>query len=740
MKDILKKVKSKYIIQNIFGYLQFKKTIKIVKYNKKLINKLDYLYEDVKIFLFFSKIIKPISNCEDYLPIIKRILFKKVKMKKITNLFCEFLNKNNNEFIPQINQIKGNEDILDQLKFFKLGFNDQLLEYFYNLYNEDENLYFLKLSEFCKKYGKKIKEITFMDNKISEQIDCDICCFTIKYIINNSKIEKIEDRFYDENTNSIFTDIYDLYYDELFEEDYLNNFGENKNKKKITDIIKELKSYSLYFDKINNFKLNELVSAFCGNILKNGKKIEELEITKINKNNGLFFIHSIKNLSKLKSLIISCKSKNKLFFNRLAKRIKKDSLHKLEININNYIEGYRIINKNTNSLIELTLKISNKTKNNIIIIKTISNIINLKKLKLINEFEIFDDDNIKYLSLKNVEYLEIPLFVENYLFDLNLFFEKIPKLKKIIFNGINFGDNNDIKWENINKIYEFKINNIKYLKKITFINSKKNSSFFIIKLIELFSKTNFKEKIKKIKIENCDLGKEINFFNLIKLISLFTNIKSLSLNNLSFEDAEVINYDEINKFENLEKFYFKGLDYEKNEIKIIYFLYKFSEKCKSLNELGFSCKGLNPYDINLIFQIIQNYRLLTKLNIFDNYSKSDYFTNEEYKFYLSGINIGGINNFCMLDLRNIDLKVESMPINFLDYNEYKKNSINYFFDIKKNSNNLISNKKEKYYFYQNIYNNSYLNKLFYSGTEKSFIIGDINNFSQNELEEKPFLE
>ena len=74
MKTFIKKVRSKYIIQNIFSYTSFKKTIKIIQYNKNLINKLEYTVDDIKNFFFFNKIIKPISNCEDYLPIIKRIL------------------------------------------------------------------------------------------------------------------------------------------------------------------------------------------------------------------------------------------------------------------------------------------------------------------------------------------------------------------------------------------------------------------------------------------------------------------------------------------------------------------------------------------------------------------------------------------------------------------------------------------------------------------------------------------
>ena len=152
MREFIKKVRSKYIIQNIFSYTSFKKTIKIMQYNKNLIDNLEYTVDDFKNFFFFNKIIKPISNCEDYLPIIKRILSsKRYTFKQISNVFCNYLNKTN-KFIPQISQIEGNEYILDKLDSFKLGFNKQILEYFSNFYLiGDKNLYIKKLSEFCKK-------------------------------------------------------------------------------------------------------------------------------------------------------------------------------------------------------------------------------------------------------------------------------------------------------------------------------------------------------------------------------------------------------------------------------------------------------------------------------------------------------------------------------------------------------------------------------------------------------------
>lgn len=241
--------------------------------------------------------------------------------------------------------------------------------------------------------------------------------------------------------------------------------------------------------------------------------------------------------------------------------------------------------------------------------------------------------------------------------------------------------------------------------------------------ILLYAQAKF--KTKAIKIENCNFNDQINFNDLFQLISLFPNIKSLSLINISFEKSIPINYNEIKGFEKLEKLYLKGLDYEKNDIKILYFLYKFSERSKYLNELGLSCKGLNPYDINLLFKVAKNYKLLTKLSIFDNYSKNDYFTNEEDGFSKDGINIEEAINYCLLDLRNIDLKIENnFDPNSSPYKDYKKNNINKFFN---KNNNQICNKKESYFIYQNLINDNSIKKLFYSQKEKSFIINNINS-------------
>ena len=223
-------------MQNVFSYIPFHRTVKIVKYNKRLINNLDYSVEDIKNFLFFNKVIKPISNCEDYLPILKRILSYK-NNNNYTNIidsFCEYLNKSN-EFIPQISIIKNNEYILNKLNSFKIGFNNKFLDYFYD---DIDKLNFKKLSDFCKKYGKKIKEITFMDNKNNNDFS-PMDSFIYKYIIINSNIKKIEDRYFDidylfdETMLSEFMILFDLQRDDFFFEDVYEellekNDGNNK--------------------------------------------------------------------------------------------------------------------------------------------------------------------------------------------------------------------------------------------------------------------------------------------------------------------------------------------------------------------------------------------------------------------------------------------------------------------------------------------------------------------------------
>ena len=135
-----------------------------------------------------------------------------------------------------------------------------------------------------------------MDKEIEDILNEDINYYTIIYIIKNCNIERIEDCCDDNKLNSIFMGIIDD--EKIFEEDYknINNFDEEKKEKDLICSITKLKSYSLYFDKVSDYINFDLINYLCDYILTNGHNIEELEITKITKNNQLNFLNSIKNL------------------------------------------------------------------------------------------------------------------------------------------------------------------------------------------------------------------------------------------------------------------------------------------------------------------------------------------------------------------------------------------------------------------------------------------------------------
>lgn len=633
MQTLFSKIDNKYNIQNIFSFIPWKRAFKLIKYNKHLYQLLDYTKIDMLSFNFLKQIIKPIENCEDYIPILKRILKSSKEQNKNSiflkdgendyelNLLCHFLNKNQ-KFVPQINKIKGNEKMLDKLDKFKIGFNNQFLNYFY-----DENEFKSeKLKDFCKIYGKKIKEITFKDKIMPKETKYHNCQTLFRYIIDNSSIEKIEDRSY----NNKYSMLLEL---DNFENSIMNdiNLGDD-----FTKTLQDLKSYSIYSDEKNKHNIS-----FNKVLLLLGKKIEDLRITNINYVTP--FLSSLKNFQNLMSLSIS-EFSNKELYNRISLAIKRDSLNKLEMNLNYFSEGISIINRNKNSLKELKIKINFKSKNKIVIVDTLSNIRKLTKLKISAYFQIIDHESLDYLFLPEVDCLKIPLYIENEIIDFNKFFENIPKLKKLKFCNIYI--RNPKKIGEIEKnVYSFGQNQnlIRHLKKINFVNGTKDSTLLIINLLNVLMNDN----INEIKIEKCSFGEDISFFDLLKTISDYSNLESLSLNNLSFSHVKDIAYDEINDLKKLKKLYIKGIEYEQNNIKILYFIKKISIKAPGLIELGINSQGLNAYTINWILQLIHDFSFLTKINLFDGYISN--YSYRENEFIEDKIYWKKIKNYCIID-------------------------------------------------------------------------------------------
>ena len=722
MKTIINRIKNKYIRLNLFEYLSITKLFKIIKYNKKLLSEIDINKKEIKIYLLLDRIIKPISNCEDYLPIIKRIYshynnttnhINTLDNIQASNLFCQYMNKTI-PFVPQINNINDNEEILKSINYFKIGFNQIFLD---NFYDNENKFVFNRLFEFCNKYGHKIVEITFIDNNIININAKKENLFIMKYIIKNSNIQKIEDRKFDILDKSLFLKIFDLDNNEdAYEKKYSYLIKKGKDQKNIMDIIKEIKYYSLDFG--YNY-INNIIKSFNNDILLNAKQLKEIKITNIDKENSSNFINLLKDLNKLDSLSIENLSDNYSLFDEISKVIKDNSLKKLEMNLYYFEEGINIINKNSNSLKELTLKLNNMSNNKFQLFKVLSNLANLLKLRIISDFKIIKEKDINYLSFKKLKYLEMPLNISKPIFDFNKFFEKNPNIEILKLYRIQFYKNNTLNNNN-----DIKLNGkfIQKLRKIKFYNCHKSSTFFIIKLLKLLSNTNIKDNISEIKIENCEFDKEIGINDLFKEISAFKNITNLQLNNINFSQGQNFFYDKMDNFKYLQKFYFKGLDSEQNLIHTLSFLSYLEEKCKYIADIGLSCKNLNSDDINLILRKLQIFKFISKVNIFDNYSKKDNYSYRN-KNYLGIIDLDGIYDYFMVDLRSLNLRKEFKYNNTISY-LYPKIYINdYYYHLK---DNIFAKKNEKYYSYQNLFNkNSKIKILYYSNLENIFTLNEI---------------
>ena len=108
-KDIFKNFKSKYILQILFNYLLKKKTLDIIKYNKKIKNRMNINIKDYK---EYSEIYSSIE----------------IEIKTVNNKYGKFININ-----------KENE------KYYHIYFNDNKEEIKRNYLNNNENIKKIKI-------------------------------------------------------------------------------------------------------------------------------------------------------------------------------------------------------------------------------------------------------------------------------------------------------------------------------------------------------------------------------------------------------------------------------------------------------------------------------------------------------------------------------------------------------------------------------------------------------------------
>jgi len=125
---MLEGIKSKYIMNIIFNYIRNQKKLNIIRYNKKLLSKLDITKEDFENYFLLNKLNKQYNLNIDDINITKLDLnlkeldtyfledFIKIKFKHLQKLYL-----NNNE----INNIKALEKAnFNEIKEFDISYNN----------------------------------------------------------------------------------------------------------------------------------------------------------------------------------------------------------------------------------------------------------------------------------------------------------------------------------------------------------------------------------------------------------------------------------------------------------------------------------------------------------------------------------------------------------------------------------------------------------------------------------------
>ena len=212
MKSVLTKISNSFIFQETINFIPLGRAIKIFKYNKSFLNKLNFTKKEARLILFMNKLVKPIANMEDYLPVLRKMHYGKIEQ-----IFCKFLNFSNT--IPSITLKSGNEEILDLLNGFKICLDNNFKGLFYEINDEGilefDPKIFLELTH---KYAKKLKEISFMDNtffysKSNDKKEKENSLTLIKFLLFISTVNKIEDRYFEDSDNSLFLDLLNSKYD-----------------------------------------------------------------------------------------------------------------------------------------------------------------------------------------------------------------------------------------------------------------------------------------------------------------------------------------------------------------------------------------------------------------------------------------------------------------------------------------------------------------------------------------------
>lgn len=541
MCSLLSNIKSKYSLKNIFDYLYYNITLKLIYGSKQLMHNLDITKEAYKQLYEIKNVLEPSYNIEKYLDYLNK--------NKIPNLNEQFIYECFNKSTFNIDLFIGNnrwENILKNIHKINLVINPNLLYYI----NESSKEKQKNIFNLLKKYKSNIIEISFFQFINDWKINFDIIEHII-YILNEifntqednriNLTNKISHDFFNDNIDKkinikklslglsaihSYVDIANRLFDRIdqilslnkIEELYLdsNMFNEYQFTNFMNYISKKMKS--LKYLKISNFGFNLSnyadLKLICSNV---NEHIEKIDLSDSVCSNDIISILNSKNypLKEIKFKLYS--NENDIKWTFLEKSINTLEVFNVEIQVNN-----------NHDITEEIINILNKMEK-------------LKHLKLIGSltpkelFNFQNKSNLEYLDIDiNLLYNNIELFPVN-LYDYFKDYNKLKSLtitKKDSINNISI--KNDISLEFIFPP------GIKFIKLVNF------EDIIIIPLL-LKNKNNL-TYIEEFKFSNCHFTYE----KLIELIDLFSSFKSLmklSLNKIDFKVSPKLLLEDVSFYE-----------------------------------------------------------------------------------------------------------------------------------------------------------------------------------------------
>ena len=526
MSSVLNKIKSKYSLYNIFDYISFNKTLRLIYGSRFLSLALNISIENYQKFNEIKKIIKPdyeISKYFNYLDI--KCDNKNYFNNIIEKTFYGCLNTalfNINFFIEN----KEWENIIRNVHKLKLIITPTLLNYLYTDLDNEKRQY---IFDVLNTYNSNIVEISicYFNNKIkmnfetinkiiiilenifkiknykTSEKDMNIILIDDNYVYNRHNIKKIS---FENNKISLYIDITTKLLDKIHNILNLSKIEEisidstSFDEYQFSDLMKYIskKFNSLKSLKINDFGLlNSHYVDFhilCSNVY------DQIEIIDFSNSFCLSSVLSVLNmkrhpLKELKINIYSCKDNKEWYF--LKKYINILEIFELEIK------------EKRNESVDNILSILNEMKT----LKKLKLIIEIKINQLINYFK-----NYNNLESFNIYFDLQDKDIELYRTSIYYYFTSFSKLKylTITLNEQKLSD--DIKTPIIGlppKLTSFNI-----------INTKGE---YLLSLLKRNEKNIF--GLEELKIENVSFEAK-DYESLTNLFKSFKNLKKLALNRI----------------------------------------------------------------------------------------------------------------------------------------------------------------------------------------------------------------